>query len=66
VEPVQPGDWRRIAEIVSTYRDLSLGTVDASVVVAAVRLGIAELATLDRRHFTVVRPSHIPAFELLP
>jgi uncharacterized protein len=65
-EPVQPGDWPRIAELVSTYRDLSLGTVDASVVVAAVRLGIAELATLDRRHFTVVRPSHIPAFELLP
>jgi hypothetical protein len=53
VEPVQPGDGLRIAELVST------------VVVAAERLGFAELATLDRRHFTVVRPAQIPAFELL-
>lgn len=66
VEPVQPGDWLRIAELVWTYRDLPLGTVDASVVVAAERLGIVEVATLDRRHFLVVRPAHTPGFSLLP
>ena len=66
VEPVQPGDWLRIAQLVWTYRDLPLGTVDASVIAAAERLGISEIATLDRRHFTVVRPSHIPGFTLLP
>jgi uncharacterized protein len=49
-----------------TYRDLPLGTVDASVIVTAERLGIVEVATLDRRHFSVVRPSHVAAFELLP
>jgi uncharacterized protein len=65
-EPVQAGDWMRIAELVASYRDLPLGTVDASVVTAAERLGLVQLATLDRRHFAVVRPAHTSAFEILP
>lgn len=65
-EPVVAPDWLRIAELTSRYRDLPLGTVDASVVAVGERLEIAQLATLDRRHFTVVRPAHIDAFELLP
>jgi hypothetical protein len=65
-DPVAAADWLRIAEITSTHRDLPLGTVDASVVTAGERLGISQLATLDRRHFTVVRPAHVDAFELLP
>jgi len=65
-EPAHPADWMRIAELVAAYQDLPLGTVDASVVAAAERLGIVQLATLDRRDFTVVRPAHAPAFELLP
>jgi hypothetical protein len=65
-EPVAASDWLRIAELTSTYGDLPLGAVDASVVVAGERLGITQLATLDRRHFTVVRPAHVDAFELLP
>jgi predicted nucleic acid-binding protein len=65
-EPVAAGDWLSIAELVSRYRDLPLGTVDASVVAAAERLELTQLATLDHRHFTVVRPGHIEAFELLP
>ena len=64
--PVEEDDWLRIAELVSGYRDLPLGTVDASIVAAAERLGVATIATLDRRHFGVVRPAHVPAFELLP
>jgi predicted nucleic acid-binding protein len=59
-------DWDRMAELVDTYADLPLGTADASVVAVAERLGIAEVATLDRRHFSVVRPKHVPAFTLLP
>lgn len=66
VDPVVPGDWLRIAELVADYRDLPLGTVDASVVVAAERLEVETVATLDRRHFRVVRPRHVEAFELLP
>jgi len=55
-EPVAAADWLRIAELVATYRDLPLGTVDASVVATAERMKINEVATLDRRHFNVVRP----------
>lgn len=65
-EPVLPGDWSRIAELVSTYHDLRLGTVDASVVATAERLWATTIATLDRRHFSVVRPKHVRAFELVP
>jgi uncharacterized protein len=66
VEPVDPSDWLRIAELVGRYRDLPLGTVDASVVAVGERLGITEVATVDRRHFSVVRPRHVGEFTLLP
>jgi predicted nucleic acid-binding protein len=66
LEPVHPADLLRIAELVSAYRDLPLGSVNASVVAAAERLGVTQLATLDRRDFSVVRPRHLDAFELLP
>lgn len=66
VEPVAAGDWLRIAELVWQYRELPLGTVDGSLVAAAERLGVRELATFDRRHLSAVRPAHIAAFDLLP
>jgi uncharacterized protein len=66
IEPLHPSDPMRIAELVARYHDLPLGTVDASVIATAERLSITELATVDRRHFSVVRPSHTPAFELQP
>jgi len=31
-EPVEAGDWMRIAALVAAYRDLPLGSVDASIV----------------------------------
>lgn len=64
-EPVAAADWLRIAELVARYRDLPLGTVDASVIATAERLGESEVATLDRRHFTVVR-SELGVLDLLP
>lgn len=66
IEPVVASDWLRIAELVVSYRDLRLGTVDASVVAAAERLAITDVATVDRRRFGVVRPAHVEAFTLLP
>jgi uncharacterized protein len=65
-EPVQAGDWIRIAELVAAYSDLRLGTVDASVVATAERLRVVQIGTLDHRDFSVVRPAHTQAFELLP
>lgn len=65
-EPVMANDWIRIAELTGAYRNLPLGAVDASVVATAERLGARQLATLDRRHFSIVRPRHVDVFELLP
>lgn len=65
VEPVAASDWIRIAELVAQYGDLPLGTVDASVIAAAERLGVNDIATIDRRHFTVVQ-SRIDSLNLLP
>lgn len=59
-------DYARMAELVRRYGDLPLGTTDASVIAVAERLDITEVATLDRRHFTVVRPRHATALTLLP
>jgi predicted nucleic acid-binding protein len=36
------------------------------VIALAERLDVSEIATLDRRHFTVVRPAHVQALTLLP
>lgn len=48
------------------YQSLPLGTTDATVIAACERLGLTEVASLDRRHFTVVRPRHVKALTLLP
>lgn len=66
VVDLEAGDWRRAAELVERYSDLPLGAVDASVVAVAERLRLSELATLDRRHFGVVRPRHTDAFSIVP
>ena len=66
LEPVHAADLLRIAELVARYHDLPLGTVDASVLTAAERLGTTEIATLDHRHFAVVRPKHVKTLQLLP
>jgi hypothetical protein len=66
VEQLTNDDIRRMAELVHKYADLPLGAVDASVVAISERLGTHEVATLDHRHFRVVRPRHVEAFTLLP
>lgn len=66
VEPVLDSEWGRIAELTEQYLDLPLGIVDASVVALAERHHAEVIATLDRRHFSVVRPRHAPAFTLVP
>jgi predicted nucleic acid-binding protein len=63
---LQIRDLRHMADLVRRYENLPLGAVDASVVAVAERLGTVQVATLDRRHFTVVRPAHAVAFEVLP
>jgi uncharacterized protein len=66
IESVAATDWYRVIELVYPYRNFLLGTVDATVVACAERLGISDIATLDHRHFRAVRPTHVNAFTLLP
>jgi predicted nucleic acid-binding protein len=49
-----------------TYDSLPLGTTDASVIAVTERLKLTEVVTLDRRHVTIIRPSHVNALMLLP
>ena len=59
-------DITRAAELESAYHDLDLGLVDASIVALCERLDQTTVATLDRRHFSVVRPRHCSHLTLVP
>ncbi|MEV0146753.1 MULTISPECIES: PIN domain-containing protein [unclassified Nonomuraea] len=59
-------DLARVAVLVERYANFPLGGSDAAVVAIAERLKIQEVFTLDRRHFSAVRPAHVPAFTLRP
>ncbi|MFG3048311.1 type II toxin-antitoxin system VapC family toxin [Streptomyces sp. NPDC048241] len=61
-----PTDLTRMGELVLQYADFPLGGVDASVIAVAERFGVDRVATLDRRHFSVVKAAHVPALTLLP
>jgi predicted nucleic acid-binding protein len=53
--------------IAERYADNALGLADASLVALAERLNTVDVATLDERHFRVVRPLAAgEAFRLLP
>jgi predicted nucleic acid-binding protein len=66
VVDLSPADYERCVALITTYADLGLGLVDASVVTVAERLGITTVATLNHRDFRVVRPDHADAFTLIP
>lgn len=76
LDDVDAGTWRlehptgadvhRIGELQTAYADLGLGVVDASVMALLERLSEPKVATLDRRHFSVVRPRHVDSLTILP
>jgi uncharacterized protein len=66
LEPLTLDDLLRAAELERHYADLDLGLVDASVIALCERLGETKVATLDRRDFSVVRPSHCESLDLVP
>jgi predicted nucleic acid-binding protein len=66
VMSVTAGDHRRIAELCDRYADADIGYVDAAVLALVERLDESKLATLDHRHFRVLRPRHVEALRLLP
>jgi hypothetical protein len=52
--------------IVERYADQAIGIADASNVVLAARYRTRTIATLDRRHFEVVRPTGGGRFSIVP
>lgn len=66
VEDLQRRDYDRLGELLIAYADLRLGFVDAAVLAVVERLGERRVASLDRRHFAVVRLAHADGLELLP
>lgn len=66
LEPLTPVDLSRAADLEQQYADLGLGLVDASIIAVCERLQEEKVATLDHRHFAVVRPAHCEALRLLP
>ncbi|MBA2382309.1 MAG: PIN domain-containing protein [Chloroflexi bacterium] len=59
-------DYVRARELCDQYADADIGFVDAAVMAIVERLNEPKLATLDRRHFGLLRPRHRDAIELLP
>ncbi len=59
-------DLVKAANVVEQYRNLSLGLTDASLVVLADRYGTDTIATLDERHFRVVRSLSGVPLRLVP
>jgi predicted nucleic acid-binding protein len=66
IENLLPGDYRRVREVCDRYADADVGFVDAAVLAIVERLNESKLATLDRRHFGLLRPRHVDALRLLP
>lgn len=61
-----PEDYRRMRELCDQHADADIGLVDAAVLAVAERLREPMLATLDRRHFGMLRPRHVAALHLVP
>ena len=59
-------DYARVRELCDRYADADIGFVDAAVLAIVERLGESKLATLDRRHFGLLRPRHRDSIDLLP
>jgi predicted nucleic acid-binding protein len=66
VEALLTEDYRRIRELCQRYADADIGFVDAAVMAIVERLNEPKLATLDRRHFGMIRPRHVDGLHLLP
>jgi predicted nucleic acid-binding protein len=66
IESPGVSDLERAAQLIDQYHEADIGLVDATIVAIAERLGSTRLYTLDRRDFSLLRPRHIAAFELLP
>jgi predicted nucleic acid-binding protein len=66
IEELTLDDYARIRELCERYSDADIGFVDAAVLAIVERLNEPKLATLDHRHFDILRPRHVESLTLLP
>ena len=66
VADLEAADYMRVRELCDRYADADIGFVDAAVFALVERLGEPKLATLDRRHFALLRPRHRDTIDLVP
>ena len=66
VADLEAADYTRVRELCDRYADADIGFVDAAVFAVVERLGESKLVTLDRRHFSLLRPRHRDTIDLLP
>jgi hypothetical protein len=63
---IQPDLVLSAARLQERYRDMEIGFVDAAVFLTCVELGETKVATLDRRHFSVLRTEDGEALRIVP
>src|ERR1051326_3981777 len=63
---IDSDDLTRTLPIIERYADHAIGVADASNVVLADRYRTTTIATLDRRHFSILRPLSGGYFALVP
>ena len=64
--PLDEADVPRIRDLMRKYRDLPMDLADAALVRVAERERISRIFTVDRRDFSVYRPSRIGRFHIVP
>ena len=63
---IDGADLAVINDLIARYADQAIGAADASMVVLAARYRTRTIATLDRRHFGVLRPLDGGRFTVVP
>lgn len=66
LEPIEKADLARVHEIATQYASAEFDVVDCCIMALAERLKITQIATFDRRDFSIFRPHHCEYLELLP
>ncbi len=66
VADLAAADYARVRELCDRYAEADIGFVDAAVLAIVERFNEPKLATLDRRHFGLLRPRHRESIDLLP
>jgi hypothetical protein len=63
--PLDEADAPRMRELMEKYRDLPMDLADAALVRVAERDALAQIFTLDRRHFSVYRAGRRRRFAIV-